>query len=235
MPTVPRRVLFVLTSHAELGATGKPTGAYLPEISHPHAVLTAAGFEVDFVSPKGGRVPLYGLDASDEASVRFLGDEPTLARLHDSATPERIDPSQYAAVFYAGGHGAMWDLGDQPTLARVAAQIWEAGGVVAAVCHGPAGLLGIHLSDGAPLLAGRRVAGFTNDEERAVGLAEVVPWLLADALEARGATHVPAPNWAANVVVDGRLVTGQNPASATGVGEAVARLLGDRARGAAVG
>lgn len=221
----PRRVLFVLTSHAELGATGKSTGAYLPEIAHPYEVLTAAGFEVDFASPKGGRVPLYGLDAKDAASRAFLADGDRMARLHASSSPGQVEGDRYAAVFYAGGHGTMWDFAENPALARVTARIWEAGGVVSAVCHGPAGLLGVRLSDGTPLLAGRRVAGFTNDEERAAGCAEVVPYLLADALAARGATHVPAPNWAANVVVDGRLVTGQNPASATGVGEAVARLL----------
>jgi putative intracellular protease/amidase len=121
---------------------------------------------------------------------------------------------------------AMWDFADDVGLARAAATIYERGGVVAAICHGPAALVNLRLSNGAYLIAGKRVAAFTNDEERAAELDQVVPFLLADALAARGAEHVAAPNWQANVIVSERLVTGQNPASAAGVAEEVARLLG---------
>lgn len=220
------RILIAVTSHDQLGATGKPTGAYLPEIAHPHAVFTRAGLPVDFVSVRGGRVPLDGVDRKDPVNAAFLDDEATLARLHASAAPQDIDPKRYAAILFAGGHGTMWDFPDDPTLPGIAAAIYEAGGVVAAVCHGPAGLVNVRLSDGSYLVAGKEVAAFTNDEERAVGLAEVVPFLLADRLTDRGAVHRPADKWQPNVVTSERLVTGQNPASAAGVAEAMLAALG---------
>ncbi len=221
-PTLPRRVLIVLTSHDRLGSTGKPTGAYLPEITHVHAVLREAGLEVDFASPRGGRVPLDGVDRADPINARFLDDTGETARLHASVASSSIEPSRYGAIFFAGGHGTMWDFPRDAALARATASIYEAGGLVAAVCHGPAGLVDVRLTDGRYLVAGKRVAAFTNAEEAAVGLTEVVPFLLASKLVEQGAEHVAAPNFAANVVVDGRLITGQNPASARGVGQAIA-------------
>lgn len=222
---MPRRALIALTSHATLGTTGKPTGAYLAEVSHPYAVLRAAGWEVDFVSVRGGAVPLDGVSRKDPVDAAFLDDAATLARLHASAAPAEVDASRYDAIFYAGGHGTMWDLPKADDLAAIASAIYQRGGVVAAVCHGPAGLLPIRLPDGTPLVRGKEVAAFTNDEEAAVGLTAVVPFLLADALTERGALHRPAPNWARHVVVSERLVTGQNPASAAGVAEAIVALL----------
>lgn len=216
-----RRALIVVTSHDRLGNTGKATGAYLSEITHVYEALAAAGIEVDFVSPRGGRVPLDGVDRSDAANAAFLDDASALARLHASATPAAVEASRYGAIYFAGGHGTMWDLPEDGALARLTAAIYEAGGVVAAVCHGPAGLVNVRLADGAYLVAGKQVAAFTDDEERAVGLTEVVPFLLASTLAARGAHHRAAPRFAANVVVDGRLITGQNPASARGVGQAL--------------
>jgi putative intracellular protease/amidase len=227
-----RRILVVLTSHAQKGSTGQKTGAYLPELTHPHAVFRAAGYDVDFASVKGGEVPLDGVDRKDPVNAAFLDDAALVARLHASLAPRDVDPARYDAIFYAGGHGTMWDFPDEPTLASVAARVYEAGGVVGAVCHGPAALVNVTLSSGRPLVEGKRVAAFTNEEERAVGLAEVVPFLLADALTARGAVHVPAPNWAAQVVVSERLVTGQNPASAHGVAEAIVRTLAEAAHAA---
>ncbi len=220
------KILVVLTSHAQKGSTGQKTGAYLPELTHPHAVFRAAGWDVDYASVKGGEVPLDGVDRADPVNAAFLDDAALVARLHASLAPKDIDPSAYDAIFYAGGHGTMWDFPDEPTLAAVAARIYEAGGVVGAVCHGPAALVNVTLSSGRPLVEGKRVAAFTNEEERAVGLADVVPFLLADALTSRGAVHVPAPNWAAQVIVSERLVTGQNPASARGVAEAIVTTLG---------
>ena len=222
---MPRRALIAVTSHAELGTTGKPTGAYLAEISHPHAVLRAAGWDVDFVSVRGGAVPLDGVSRKDPVDAALLDDAATLARLHASAAPRDVDASRYDAIFYAGGHGTMWDLPKADDLAAIASAIYQRGGVVAAVCHGPAGLLPIRLADGTPLVRGKEVAAFTNDEEAAVGLTDVVPFLLADALVERGAIHRPAPNWSRHVVVCERLVTGQNPASAGGVAEAIVSLL----------
>jgi putative intracellular protease/amidase len=225
------KILVVLTSHSEKGSTGQKTGAYLPELTHPHARFVAAGYDVDFASVQGGEVPLDGVDRKDAVNAAFLDDAALVGKLHASLAPNQIDAERYDAIFYAGGHGTMWDFPSEPTLAKVAARIYERGGVVGAVCHGPAALVNVTLSDGAPLVKGKRVAAFTNDEERAVGLAEVVPFLLADALVEKGAVHVPAANWAAQVVDSERLVTGQNPASAAGVADAMVGVLA--ARGAA--
>jgi len=222
------KILVVLTSHSQKGSTGQRTGAYLPELTHPHAAFRAAGYEVDFASVRGGEVPLDGVDRKDPVNAAFLDDAALVTKLHASLAPAQIDADAYDAIFYAGGHGTMWDFRDEPTLAKVAARVYERGGVVGAVCHGPAALVHVTLSSGRPLVEGKRVAAFTNDEERAVGLAEIVPFLLADALVEKGAMHVPAANWAKQVIVSDRLVTGQNPASAGGVAEAMVQVLGAR-------
>jgi len=222
------KALFVLTSHGEKGDTGQKTGFYVGEAAHPFWVLEREGAEVDFVSPKGGEPPKDGYDPSDPAQKAFLEDPEVAAKLKETLRPEQVDPSDYGAILFVGGHGAMWDFPDDAELSRIAAAVYENGGAVAAVCHGPAGLVNVRLSDGSYLVAGKTVAAFTNDEEKAVGLDEVVPFLLASKLEERGARHTAAPNFQANVEVDGRLVTGQNPASATGVGEALARVLQER-------
>jgi len=221
----------VLTSHGDLGGV-RPTGFYVPEAAHPWRVFRDAGWEVDLVSPKGGEPPRDGLDESDPVQREFLADAEMARQLADTRRPDQVDPRAYAAIFYVGGHGVMWDLPDDPGLARLGREIYEQGGVVAAVCHGPAGLVNLTLSDGQYLVAGKRVAAFTNAEEEAVGLTHVVPFLLQTRLEERGATHVSAPNFEPCVVVDGRLVTGQNPASAVGVAQQVVTVVaqgGDRA------
>lgn len=223
------RILLVLTSHDRLGDTGKPTGAYLSEVAHPYAVFVREGYAVEFASPRGGRPPLDGLQKPDPVSQAFLDDRDVQARLERSLRPDDVDPARYDAIVYAGGHGTMWDFPGDERLAALAAAIYERGGVVAAVCHGPAALVNIRLASGAYLVAGKEVAAFTNSEEQAVGLVGVVPFLLADALVARGATHRPAANWQAQVVTSERLVTGQNPASATGVAQGVVALLRARA------
>lgn len=219
-----KKILLVLTSHSALGDTGKKTGAYLPEIAHPYDVFTEAGLDVDFASIRGGHAPLDGLDATDESSKRFLADPAMQARLGETLALASVDPAAYAAIFFAGGHGTMWDFPKDAAVGRAAGAIFERGGVVAAVCHGPAALLAVQ-AGGAPLVRGKKVAAFTNAEEEAVGLTKVVPFLLADALIAAGAQHEGAPNFEAKVVVDGRLVTGQNPASARPTAEEVVRLI----------
>lgn len=219
------KVLLVLTSHDRLGDTGKPTGAYLAEVAHPYDVFVRAGLAVEFASPRGGRPPLDGVENADAVGRAFLDDRAIQARLDHTRRLDELDPADYAAIVFAGGHGTMWDFPRNEPLAALAAAIYERGGVVAAVCHGPAALVDVRLSDGTYLVAGRRVAAFTNDEERAVKLEEVVPFMLADELTRRGAVHIPAPNWQPHVVVDGRLVTGQNPASAAPLAEHVVGLL----------
>lgn len=223
-----KRVLVVMTSHDALGTTGKKTGAFAAEVAHPVDVFVRHGYTVDFASIRGGVVPLDGVETDDASVKAFLADATLQARLHTSRAVAEVVAAapHYDAVFLAGGHGTMWDFADDAALQALVARTYEQGGVVGAVCHGPSGLVNVKLANGAYLVAGKRVAAFTNDEERAVGLSEVVPFLLADALTAKGALHQPAALWQAQVVVDGRLVTGQNPASAAGVAEAMVEVAG---------
>jgi putative intracellular protease/amidase len=220
-----QKVLIVLTSHDTLGNTGKETGFYLPEVSHPVDVFDRAGLTVEYVSPKGGKAPMIGIDRDDPLNVEFLDNADKMAQVENTLNPTQINSSDYDAIFFAGGHGTMWDFPENAELARIAASIYEQGGVVGAVCHGPAGLLNIQLSNQDYLVAGKVVSGFTNEEEAAVGLTEVVPFLLEEKLIERGATVEKAPNFQEKVVVSDRLVTGQNPASAAGVAKAMATVL----------
>ena len=220
-----RPILIVLTSHGTKGSTGEPTGFYLGEVTHPLAVFEAAGIPVEFASVQGGEPPVDGLDLEDATNVRYWNDPAFRDAIRTTAKVADVDPSRYAAVLYAGGHGTAWDFPDNTDVQRIGRGVWQSGGVVGAVCHGPTALVNLTLDDGTHLVAGKRVAAFTDEEERAVGLEHVVPFLLASTLQQRGATHVPAANWQAQVVTDGRLVTGQNPASAHGVGEAMVAAL----------
>jgi len=219
------KVLMVLTSHDTLGDTGRDTGFYVGEAAHPYAVFAREGIEVDFVSPRGGTPPQNGVDRGDAAQAAFLDDPAVASALAATLTPADVDPADYDAVLYVGGHGTMWDFPDNEQLADITRQVWEAGGAVSAVCHGPAGLINVQLSDGSYLVAGKTVAAFTDAEELAVGLHEVVPFLLASTLVQRGAHHTTAANFQPNVEVDGRLVTGQNPASAAPLAEALVGVI----------
>jgi putative intracellular protease/amidase len=221
------RVLFILTSHDDLGGV-RGTGFYVNEAAHPWKVLTEAGYEVDLASVKGGVPPQDGRDTDDAGQNEFLNDPRIAAQLANTSTVADYNPADYDAVLYVGGHGTVFDFPGNKALAEFSAKVYENGGVVAAVCHGPAGLLDIKLSDGTPLVAGKNVASFTNEEEAAVGLTDVVPVLLESALIELGAIHHPAPNFTENVVVDGRLVTGQNPASAISLAEAIVKALAIR-------
>lgn len=220
------RILIVVTSHDQLGDTGRPTGYYLPEVSHPHRVFEAAGFEVEFASPLGGAAPADpGSRTLDDPINRAFLAGPAAAGLDRTLRLADVDPARYDAVFFAGGHGTMWDFPDAEGLDRVAREVYEEGGIVAAVCHGPAALVNVRLSDGSFLVARKQVSAFTDEEERSVGLDGVVPFLLASRLSERGALHSGAANFQAYVVRDERLVTGQNPASATGTAEAVVEAV----------
>ena len=220
-----KKVLIVLTSHDKLGDTGKETGFYLPEVSHPVAEFDRAGLTVDYVSPKGGKAPMIGIDLEDPLNAAFLDNSDKMAQVENTLQPSQINPSEYQAIFYAGGHGTMWDFPHNSELNRIATTIYEQGGVVGAVCHGPAGLVNIKLSDGKYLVAGKTVAAFTNDEEVAVELQDVVPFLLETTLIDRGANYTKSANFQTHVEVSDRLVTGQNPASAHGVGEQMVKLI----------
>jgi putative intracellular protease/amidase len=220
-----KRILMAVTSHDKKGATGEPTGAYVPEMAHPLAVFKAAGYEVELVSTRGGQVPLDGVERKDPVVAAFLDDPELQRQLRESPASTSIDASRYDAIFFAGGHGAMWDFPDAKGFTDAAARIYDAGGVVGAVCHGPAALVSVRLANGKLLIDGKQVSAFTNDEEKAVKLDQVVPFLLQSRLEALGARHQAAPNWQEKVVTSERLVTGQNPASAAGVARAMVAKL----------
>lgn len=219
------KILFVVTSHATKGSTGEKTGYFLGEVSHPWKVLTEAGYEIDFVSPEGGNPPVDGFDLNDPVNKEFWENEKYQHKISHSMKPADVHPGEYAAIYYAGGHGAMWDLPENKELAAIAAKIYEAKGIVAADCHGPAGLVNVKLSNGQYLVAGKKVNGFSNEEEEIVKLTKVVPFLLEDKLKERGGIYEKSGPWQQHVTVDQRLITGQNPQSAKEVGEAIKAAL----------
>lgn len=218
-------ILLVLTSRGELGDTGKKTGFFLSELTHPLEVFEKAGLAVELASIKGGEPPVDGLDLKDAVNARYWNDPAFRAKLSKTNKLSALDPKGFSAVFFAGGHGTMWDFPDDDAVQKTIREIYEAGSPVGAVCHGPAALVNVKLSDGTFLVAGKGVAAFTNAEEEKVGLTKVVPFLLASKLEERGAKHRPAPDFQKQVVASGPLVTGQNPASATGVAQKMVELL----------
>lgn len=223
--TMRHKVLFVVTSHDQKGNTGEPTGYYLGEVSHPWEVLHEAGYEIDFVSPKGGKAPVDGFNLDDATNKKFWNNPQYRQKIEHTMQPSDVNPKEYAAIYYAGGHGAMWDFADNTQLAKIAAAIYENNGIVGAVCHGPAGLVNIKLSDGKYLVDGKKINTFTNEEEEAVGLTKVVPFLLESKMIARGAKFEKSGLWQNHVVSDQRVVTGQNPQSAKSVGEAMLKEL----------
>lgn len=225
-----KKILFVVTSHGTKGNTGEKTGYYLGEVSHPWEVLHEAGYEIDFVSPEGGNPPVDGFDLSDPVNKKFWEDRVYHEKITNTLTPDKINPEDYAAIFYAGGHGAVWDLPSNEAIANIAAQVYENNGLVGAVCHGPAGIVNIRLSNGEYLVSGKKVNGFTNEEEELVKLTDVVPFLMEDKLKERGGIYEKSAPWQPHVTVDGRLITGQNPQSAKGVGEAMKKALEETAR-----
>jgi putative intracellular protease/amidase len=218
-----RRFLLVLTSHDKLGDTGRRTGYTVSEAADPWQVLTAAGWEVDIATIAGGRPPEDGTDTS--GSREWREDDTVQAKLDGAPSVTDVDPARYQAVFFVGGHGTMWDFPGNADLTRIASGVYEDGGVVAAVCHGPAALTTITLSDGSLLVDGKNIAAFTDAEEKAISMDSVVPFLLQSRLEQLGARHTGAGLWEEHVVTDGRLVTGQNPASAAGVARAALSVL----------
>lgn len=220
-----KKILFVVTSHDKKGNTGEDTGYYLGEVSHPWEVLHKAGYEIDFVSPKGGTPPVDGFDLKDPVNKEFWENKEYKNKIDHSLQPSQVKPDNYSAVFYAGGHGAMWDFADNTELAGVASKIYENGGIVAAVCHGPSGLVNIKLNNGKYLVDGKKINAFTNEEEAEVKLTNVVPFLLEDKLKERGAKFEKSGLWQNHVVTDQRVITGQNPQSAKSVGEAILKEL----------
>jgi putative intracellular protease/amidase/sugar lactone lactonase YvrE len=221
------KILMAITSHGTLGENeGEPTGYYLSEVSHAYYAFKEAGFAVDFTSPLGGESPVTGLEVEDEENTRFLNDETAQKAIQNSIPAARVNAGDYRAVYYAGGHGTMWDFPGNESLQIISRRIYETGGVVSAVCHGPAGLVDIRLSNGKFLVEGKNVSTFTNAEEAAVKLDKTVPFALESRLIERGAHVERAELFQEKTVVDQRLVTGQNPASAKAVARKTLRLLG---------
>jgi len=218
------KILFVLTNHDQKGDTGKKTGFFLSEAAHPWDVLKDK-YVIDFVSPKGGKAPVDGFDLSDPVNKEFWDNPEIQYKINHTLKPSEINPDDYVAIHFVGGHGAMWDFPESKQLAEIAAKIYEHHGVVSAVCHGPAGLVNIKLDDGSYLIAGKKVTGFSNEEEKAVKLTNVVPFLLEDKLKERGGIYSCSSKFTVHVVHDGRLITGQNPQSAKKVGKEILKEL----------
>lgn len=227
MQTQVIKALIVVTSHASLGNTGTPTGYYLPEVSHPYAALAEKGIQVDIASIAGGEAPLdpKSLNLDDPVNAAFWNDPATRSKLTNTLKLADVDPRAYDAIMFAGGHGTMWDFRGDAAVQSVTRSVYEQGGVVAAVCHGPAALVDVKLANGTYLVDGKRVGAFSDAEEIAAKLDGIVPFALETELRKHGAIYSKAGLWESHVVVDGRLVTGQNPASAAAVGRETARLL----------
>ena len=223
-------ILMVLTSHDRLGDTGHKTGFWLEEFAAPYYTLQDAGAKLTLVSPLGGQPPLDPKSDAPEsqtaATARFKADPAAQAALASTGKLADVSAADFDAVFYPGGHGPLWDLAeDHASIALIEAML-AAGKPVAAVCHAPGVLRHAKAADGTPLVRGKRVTGFTNTEEDAVGLSAVVPFLVEDMLKEHGAVYSKAADWQSYVQTDGLLVTGQNPASSEAAAAALLKLLG---------
>lgn len=219
------KVLFVLTSHDQLGDTGRKTGFWLEEFAAPYYVFKDAGADITLASPAGGQPPLDphsdAPDAQTPATERFRKDGAAQQHLATTLPLKQIDPAQFDAVFYPGGHGPLWDLARDADSIALIETFDRANKPLGLVCHAPGALIAARTADGKPLVAGRKVTGFSNSEEDAVGLSAVVPFLIEDEFARLGGNYAKGPDWQSFVLTDGHLVTGQNPASS----EAVAKAL----------
>ena len=220
------KILMVLTSHEDLGDTGKKTGFWLEEFAAPYYFFKDAGAQVTLASPLGGQPPLdptsYQADAQTEDTRRLKQDDEAQAQLASTQKLSQVKAEDFDAVFFPGGHGPLWDLANDPDSRRLIEGFASADRPGAAVCHGPAVFRDAQGPDGQPLVAGRRVTGFANSEEEAAGLTDVVPFLVQDMLTEKGGRYEKGEDWSSFVLQDGKLITGQNPASSA---EAAKRLL----------
>jgi len=219
------KILLVLTSHDELGNTGHKTGFWLEEFATPYYIFKDANADITLASPNGGQPPLDPKsdepDFQTEATERFKKDADAQAVLANTLKLSDISADDYDAVFYPGGHGPLWDLAEDQNSIALIESMYSAGKPVAAVCHAPAVFRHTKAPDGSPLIKGKSVTGFSNTEEDAVQLSEVVPFLLEDELKAKGANYSKADDWHPYAITDGNLITGQNPASSDPVAKAV--------------
>lgn len=226
------KLLMVLTSHDKLGDTGRKTGFWLEEFAAPYFVFRDAGVELTLASPKGGQPPIDPKSDLPEnqtpAMERFKRDEVAKSALANTRKLADVKAQDYDTVFYVGGHGPMWDLVDNPDSIRLIESFYDSGKPVAAVCHSPAVFHRVKYR-GEPLLKGKRVTGFTDGEENAVHLTHVVPFLVEDELKNVGGLYEKAPDWQSFAIADGRLVTGQNPASSTAAANSLLKVLAQQA------
>ncbi|WGK92764.1 MULTISPECIES: type 1 glutamine amidotransferase domain-containing protein [Pseudomonas] len=223
------KILMVLTSHDQLGNTGKKTGFWLEEFAAPYFAFKDAGAQLTLASPKGGQPPLDPKsdepDAQTAATERFRKDPAAQSALASTALLGSVRAEDYDAVFYPGGHGPLWDLTEDKVSIALIEAFYKAGKPVALVCHAPGVLRHVKGADGQPLVKGKRVTGFTNSEEEAVQLTNVVPFLVEDMLQEKGGIYSKGDDWASYVVTDGLLLTGQNPASSEAAAEALLAKL----------
>lgn len=223
------KVLFVLTSHSQLGDTGKKTGFWVEEFAAPYYVMADQGIDVTIASPKGGQPPIdpksEAPDAQTDATKRYYADEELKEKIAHTKKLTEVDAADFDAVFYPGGHGPLWDLVNDQNSINLIENFWSAGKPVAAVCHAPSALLNVKDEKGEPLVKGKKVTGFTNSEEEAVQLTNVVPYLLEDELKAKGGKYSSGSDWSSYVVKDGMLITGQNPSSSEEAAKELLALL----------
>lgn len=223
------KILMVLTSHDQLGNTGKKTGFWLEEFAAPYYAFKDAGADITLVSPKGGQPPLDPKsdepDSQTDATRRFKADAAAQAALAHTGKLSDVSASGFDALFYPGGHGPLWDLAEDADSIRLIEAMAGAGKTVSAVCHAPGVLRHVKAADGSPLVKGKNVTGFTNTEEAAVQLTDIVPFLVEDMLVKNGGNYSKGADWQPYVVTDGKLITGQNPASSEPAALAVLRQL----------
>ncbi|WP_263263283.1 type 1 glutamine amidotransferase domain-containing protein [Pseudomonas sp. RIT-PI-S] len=229
------KILMVLTSHDQLGDTGKKTGFWLEEFAAPYYAFTDAKAEVTLASPKGGQPPLDpksdAEDSQTEATWRFRGDAQAQKALANTLPLGEIDPYDFDGVFYPGGHGPLWDLAESVDSKTIIESFYAANKPIAAVCHAPGVFKNVNTPEGRPIVEGKRVTGFTNSEEEAVGLTKVVPFLVEDMLKEKGGQYSKAADWASYVVEDGHLITGQNPTSSQATAQALLKRLSEELKG----
>ena len=222
-------VLIILTSHDQLGHTGKKTGFWLEEFAAPYYVFLDAGAEITLASPQGGQPPLDPMsdapDAQSPATQRFKKDAAAQRALANTTKLSEIAADGFDAIFYPGGHGPLWDLAEDAASQRIVELFITANRPLAAVCHAPAIFKHTKKANDLSVISGRRVTGFANTEEAAVGLTKIVPFLVEDMLKANGGLYEKGPDWGSHVVVDGQLVTGQNPASSAAAAQALLQLI----------
>lgn len=223
------KTLMVLTSHDQLGETGRKTGFWLEELATPYYVFKDAGAEITLASPDGGKPPLdpksNEAGFQTDATHRFEADAAATAQLAKTVRLDSVRQADFDTVFYPGGHGPLWDLAEDPNSIKLIESFVAAGKPVALVCHAPGVLRHVKAPNGRPLVEGKRVTGFTNSEEAAMGLTDVVPFLVEDELSAKGATFEKTADWGVMVVTDGLLITGQNPSSSSATAKKLLELV----------